>query len=211
VLLSNDYYPALCRDDVDLVTDGIREVTTTGLVTTDGTERPADTIVFGTGFDVKASLTRLRIVGRGGVELARRWERTGIGAHLGITVAGFPNLFLLTGPNTGLGHNSLIFMIEQQVRYVVQALRALDRHGADWIDVRERPQRRFVARVQARLSGSVWSSCRSWYLDENGRNFTIWPYFCWQYWLATRRLRVRQFRLGRAARVARPDLRPAAR
>ena len=210
VLLSNDYYPALCRDDVDLVTDGIREVTATGLVTTDGTERPADTIVFGTGFDVKANLTRMRIVGRGGVELARRWQRTGIGAHLGITVAGFPNLFLLTGPNTGLGHNSLIFMIEQQVRYVVQALRAMDRHGADWIDVRERPQRRFVARVQARLSGSVWSSCRSWYLDENGRNFTIWPYFSWQYWLETRRLRVRQFRLGRA-RVARPDLTPAAR
>jgi hypothetical protein len=82
----------------------------------------------------------------------------------------------------------------------VQALAAMDRHGADWIDVHERPQRRFVARVQARLSRSVWSSCRSWYLDENGRNFTIWPYFTWQYWLETRRLRTRDFAFGPARR-----------
>ena len=207
VLLSNDYYPTLCRDDVDLVTAGIREVTATGLVTADGVERPADTIVFGTGFDVSANLARMRIVGRDGLELAEHWERVGIGAHLGITVAGFPNLFLLTGPNTGLGHNSLIFMIEQQVGYVVQALRAMDRHGAEWMDVRERPQRRFVARVQARLSTSVWSGCRSWYLDANGRNVTIWPYFSWQYWLQTRRLRIRDFSLGpaRARSVAVPD------
>jgi hypothetical protein len=157
--------------------------------------------VFGTGFVVSANLTRMRIVGRGGVELAEHWDRVGTGAHLGITVAGFPNLFLLTGPNTGLGHNSLVFMIEQQVGYVMQALRAMDRHGAAWIDVRARPQRRFVRRVQARLSTSVWSGCRSWYLDENGRNVTIWPYFCWQYWLRTRRLRARDFSFGPARRA----------
>ncbi len=198
ILISNDYYPTLNRDDVDLVTDGIREVTATGVVTTDGTERSADTIIFGTGFEVSGNLTRMKIVGREGVELNERWERQGIGAHLGITMSGFPNLFLLVGPNTGLGHNSMVFMIEQQVAYVVQALKTMDRRGADWIEVRERPQRRFVDRVQTRLSDSVWSSCQSWYLDENGRNFTIWPHFTWQYWLATRRLRTRDFALGNA-------------
>ena len=198
VLVSNDFYPALTRDDVDLVSDGIREVTPTGIVTADGTERPADTIVFGTGFEVSGNLTRMKIVGRDGVELAEQWDRDGMGAHLGITVTGFPNLFLLTGPNTGLGHHSMVFMIEQQVAYVVQALRALDRRAADWIDVLERRQRRFVDRVQARLAQSVWSSCQSWYVDENGRNFAIWPHFTWQYWLQTRRLRTRDFAFGRA-------------
>ena len=200
VLVSNDFYPALTRDDVDLVTDGIREVTPTGIVTADGTERPADTIVFGTGFEVSGNLTRMKIVGRDGVELAEQWERDGMGAHLGITVAGFPNLFLLTGPNTGLGHHSMVFMIERQVAYVVQALKALERRRADWIDVRERQQRRFVDRVQTRLADSVWSSCRSWYVDELGRNFTIWPHFTWKYWLETRRLRSRDFAFGRAGR-----------
>ena len=200
ILVSNDYYPTLGRDDVDLITDGIREVTATGIVTTDGTERAADTIVFGTGFEVSGNLTRMKIVGRDGVELNDRWQRDGIGAHLGITMAGFPNLFLLVGPNTGLGHNSMIFMIEQQVAYVIQALAAMDRRDVDWIEVGEQPQRRFVDRVQTRLSDSVWSGCRSWYLDDNGRNFTIWPHFAWKYWQQTRRLRTRDFTFGRATR-----------
>jgi len=196
VLVSDDYYPALTRPDVTLVSDRIREVTPTGVVTADGTVRPADTLVFGTGFRVSASLTRMRIRGRDGVELTERWRRVGVGAHLGITVPGFPNLFLLSGPNTGLGHNSLVFMIEQQVGYVVRALAAMRSRGADWMAVRERPQRRFVDRVQTRLSDSVWSRCRSWYLDESGRNFAIWPYSTGQYWLETRRLRARDFEFG---------------
>jgi len=200
ILVSNDYYPTIVRDDVDLVTDPIRAVTPTGIVTADGTERPADTIVFGTGFEVSGNLTKMKIVGRDGVELNDRWGRDGIGAHLGITIAGFPNLFLLVGPNTGLGHNSIIFMIEQQVAYVIQALAAMDRRDADWIEVGQRPQRRFVERIQARLSESVWTGCQSWYLDENGRNFTLWPHFAWKYWQETRRLRTRDFAFGRTSR-----------
>jgi cation diffusion facilitator CzcD-associated flavoprotein CzcO len=196
VLVSDDYYPTLTRADVELVPDRIREVTPDGLVTVDGTMRPADTIVFGTGFRVSAGLTGMTIRGRDGKELSEHWRRVGASAHLGITVPGFPNLFLLTGPNTGLGHNSLVFMIEQQVNYVVRALAVMRGRGADWMTVREGPQRRFVDRVQARLADSVWSGCRSWYLDESGRNFAIWPYFTWQYWLKTRRVRVRDFDFG---------------
>ncbi len=198
VLLSDDFYPSLNRNNVELVTEPIVAVTATGIRTADGRQRDVDTIIFGTGFDVSANLTRLALVGRGGSRLDEVWARNGASAHLGITMAGFPNLFLLLGPNTGLGHNSVVFMIESQVTYVVQALDLLDRRQADRIEVRAAVQRRFVQRVQSRLSRSVWlSGCRSWYLDDTGRNFAIWPYFTWAYWLATRRLRERDFILTR--------------
>ena len=199
VLLSNDYYPALTRDNVDLVTDGITEVRPNGIVTADGTFREVDTIIFGTGFDVSGNLTQMKIVGRGREELNEVWERKGTGAHLGITVSGFPNMFLLVGPNTGLGHSSMVFMIERQVDYVMQALDLLDTESAAYVDVREPRQDRFVDWAQNRLSGSVWQGCNSWYIDENGRNFTIWPHFTWKYWLATRKLRRSEYDVVPAA------------
>ena len=207
ILLSNDYYPAVQQPNVEVVTERIREVTTTGIVTADGIERPADTIIFGTGFQVSGNLTELTVVGRGGVELNEVWARRGIGAHLGITMSGFPNLFLLLGPNTGLGHSSVVFMIESQLRYVVQALDLLERTGAAYLDVRPDIEKRFLDRVQTRLSGTVWQSgCRSWYLDENGRNFTLWPYLSLRYWLETRRLRPSDYRLGpRRTQLAEPE------
>ncbi len=112
---------------MDVVTTPIARITPTGVVTTDGIERACDTIVLGTGFEVSANLTRMPILGRDGIDLADDWKRNGIGAHLGITVAGYPNLFLLVGPNTVLGHSSMVFMIEAQVRYVMQALDLLRR------------------------------------------------------------------------------------
>ncbi|MGH3368133.1 MAG: flavin-containing monooxygenase, partial [Nocardioidaceae bacterium] len=189
VLLSNDYYPALTRDNVGLVTEGIREVRPDGIVTADGTFREADTIIFGTGFNVSGNLTQMKVVGRHGDELNEVWERKGTGAHLGMTVSGFPNLFLLVGPNTGLGHSSMVFMIERQVDYVMQALGLLEDENAAFVDVRESAQDEFVEWAQTRLGGSVWDGCNSWYVDENGRNFTIWPHFTWKYWLNTRKLR----------------------
>jgi cation diffusion facilitator CzcD-associated flavoprotein CzcO len=127
--------------------------------------------VFGTGFEVAANLTRVRILGKDGVDLADAWKQNGIGAHLGITVAGYPNLFLLTGPNTGQGHSSMVFMIEAQVRYVMQALDLLRRRGATYVEVREEVQQRFVSNVQHELDGTVWQSgCDSWYIDAQGRN-----------------------------------------
>jgi cation diffusion facilitator CzcD-associated flavoprotein CzcO len=189
ILLSNDFYPALAKDNVDVVTEGIAEVRPRSIISTDGREHEADTIVFGTGFRVSGNLTQMKVVGRGGVLLNDVWNGRGIGAHLGITMAGFPNLFLLLGPNTGLGHSSVVFMIESQIRYVVQALDLLERRGATRLDVRPDTEQDFLERVQTRLSDTVWESgCRSWYMDENGRNFTIWPHFTWKYWLETRRL-----------------------
>ncbi|TDO45935.1 cation diffusion facilitator CzcD-associated flavoprotein CzcO [Kribbella sp. VKM Ac-2527] len=189
ILISNDYYPALVRDHVDLVTTPITRVTPTGVLTADGVERPCDTIVLGTGFQVSGNLTRMRILGRDGIDLAESWKRNGIGAHLGITVAGYPNLFLLVGPNTVLGHSSMVFMIEAQVRYVLQAIRLLQRRGASYVEVREDAQQRFVDGVQGELGDTVWQSgCSSWYLDAQGRNSTIWPEFTMSYWRRTRRL-----------------------
>ena len=145
--------------------------------------------MLGTGFEVSANLTRMPILGKDGVDLADHWKRNGIGAHLGITVAGYPNLFLLVGPNTVLGHSSMVFMIEAQVRYVMQALHLLRRRGASYVEVREEAQERFVGGIQGELGDTVWQSgCNSWYLDAQGRNSTIWPEFTVSYWRRTRRL-----------------------
>ncbi len=196
VLVSDDYYPALTRSNVDLVTAGIREVTATGIVTADGTHREVDAIVFGTGFHVTDAFDPLDITGRDGRMLRDVW-RDGIEAYKGVAVSGFPNLFLLVGPNSGLGHNSMIFMIEAQVRYAMQALRPLLRGTSRWADVRPEVQSRYNAGLQRRLRHSVWlSGCQSWYLDARGRNTTIWPGFSWTYWLRTRRLRRAEYEVG---------------
>jgi cation diffusion facilitator CzcD-associated flavoprotein CzcO len=206
ILLSRDYYPALQRDNVELVTTPIDMVTPTGVRDADGVERPADVIVFGTGFEVPGALLQLRVVGRDGAVLNDVWEQRGAAAHLGIAVAGFPNLFLLLGPNTGLGHTSVVFMIESQIRYVVQALDLIDDTCADGLEVRAETQARFVDRVRRKLSGSVWQSgCSSWYLDEHGRNIAIWPHFTWQYWLDTRRVDPADYLLVRTAQSPHKD------
>ncbi|UYM06457.1 flavin-containing monooxygenase [Solicola gregarius] len=198
LLISNDFYPALAADDVELVTDGIARVTPDGVVDSNGVERKVDTIIYGTGFDVVGNLTRAKIVGRGGAELAETWEEDGASAHLGISVSGFPNFFLIIGPNTGLGHTSMIFMIERQVEYIVKTLQALDERGDDFADVRPEAERAFTTKVRAKLSGSVWESgCSSWYLDDKGRPVTVWPYFTFKYWADTRRFRTAEYEFGR--------------
>jgi cation diffusion facilitator CzcD-associated flavoprotein CzcO len=195
-LLSSDFYPAVQKPNVELVTAGIERFTQTGIIDGQGVERSVDTVVFATGFDVSANVGHLEIVGRDGVSLNDLWEKDGTNAHLGIMVSGFPNLFLLLGPNTGLGHNSVVFMIESQIRFVLNKLRLVDAAGARQVDVREEVQRSSARDVQEHLADSVWmSGCRSWYLDEHGRNFTIWPRTTVRYWLETRRLRRRDYRL----------------
>jgi cation diffusion facilitator CzcD-associated flavoprotein CzcO len=190
VLLSNDYYPALTRDNVEVVTDAIRAVTPTGIVTADGTEHPVDTIVFGTGFHVTDMPITDRVRGRGGRLLGEAWTPT-LRAHLGTMVAGFPNLFLLLGPNTGLGHSSAVLMIESQLQQVIGALRHMRRTGARAIEPTEAAQTRYNQMVDAKMDGTVWVSggCSSWYLDASGRNSTIWPGFVTSYRLRTRRFR----------------------
>jgi cation diffusion facilitator CzcD-associated flavoprotein CzcO len=190
VLISGDYYPALARENVEVNTAGIRAVTERGIVGADGVEHEVDVIIYGTGFHVTDAFDYLALTGVGGRDLAKEWREDGIQTHLGITVAGYPNLFFLLGPNTGLGHNSVVFMIESQIRYVAQAMTLADRAGAAALDTRESVQARFQSDIQRKLAGGVWTrgGCTSWYLDARGVNRTIWPGFTWRYWLRTRRL-----------------------
>jgi len=196
VLLSNDYYPTLTRPHVELVTEKVTEVREHAVVTADGTEHEVDTIIFGTGFHVVEALGSHPITGVGGQTLRDAW-RGGVEAYYGISVAGFPNLFLMVGPNTGLGHNSIVFMIEAQVRYVARCLRLLRRHPRSRLAVRPGVQRAFNDRLQAKLRGTVWDSgCRSWYLDAAGKNRTIWPGFTFSYWWRTRRPRLADYEVS---------------
>ncbi len=189
VLISNDYYPALARPDVELVTDPIDRVEPAGIRTADGRLREVDTIIFGTGFRVAEYLSSMAIVGRGGRDLNEVW-RESVRSYLGINVSGFPNLFLLMGPNTGLGHNSMIFMIEAQVRYAVRAILDMRRHGLAELDVRPEIEQAFRAEMSRKLANTVWTSgCSSWYMAPDG-DVLLWPGFTFDYWRRTRRVRL---------------------
>lgn len=177
VLVSDDFYPALSRDNVELVTSSIAEVRAQSIVTADGVERPVDVLIYGTGFRATEPLIGARIVGRGGVEIHEAW-RDRMSAYFGITVCGYPNFFVLLGPNTGLGHNSIILMTEAQVRYVMSCLRLMKRKNKRVLEVRQEVQKRFVEIIHQRLQSTVWVSggCKSWYLDSRtGENTTLWP------------------------------------
>ena len=163
ILVSSDYYPALQRPNVDLVTDPISAITASGVVTADGTSHEADVLIFATGFRVVDAATELNVTGRGGVKLKDAWA-AGVEAYRGVTVPGFPNFFLLLGPNTGLGHTSVVFMIETQVRHVLSCLRLLSRQKGGTIEARQAATRKYNDSLQRRLRRAVWSAggCRSW-------------------------------------------------
>jgi cation diffusion facilitator CzcD-associated flavoprotein CzcO len=182
------YLPALTRPNVELVTAGIREVRPHGILTDDGVEHPADTIIFGTGFHVTDSPVGELVRGRDGRTLAEVWEGSPK-AHLGVAVAGFPNLFLLLGPNTGLGSTSVVLMIEAQVEYLLRALEFMRTAGVATVEPRPAAQRAFVAEVDGRMRPTVWSAggCGSWYIDRTGRISALWPGFTWAYRRRTRR------------------------
>ena len=177
VLVSDDFYPALNRPNVELVTDAITEVREDSIVTQDGTERPVDILIYGTGFRASEPLIGCRVVGRGGVEIHDAWGKR-MNAYLGVTVTGFPNFFMLLGPNTGLGHNSVVLMIEAQVRYAMKCLKLMNRRKQRVIEVRPEVQQRFVEDIYRRMGRTVWQSggCHSWYQDQStGEITTLWP------------------------------------
>ena len=199
ILMANDYYPALNRDNVDVITGGVTRVTERGVVAADGTEYEVDAIIFGTGFEALDPLGDMEIVGRDGVELGELWRQRGLEAYLGTTVAGFPNLFMLVGPNTGLGHSSMVYMIESQVHYVAEAIKAIRARRAAFVDLRPEVQARYNDRLQEQLDGAVWSSgCSSWYLDAAGKNRTLWPGFTFKFREATGTFEVGDYELVRA-------------
>lgn len=205
VLISNDWYPMLRRDNVELVTETIEAITPRGVRTRDGVEREFDAIVLATGFRVPAAAAPFDIRGRGGRALNEAWRR-GAEAYKGVTVSGFPNLFLLMGPNTGPGHTSVLIYTEKQMDYAIKAIRYMDRRGLKWLDVHGSVQDRFNRMLQRRMKHTVWTSgCSSWYLAPDGRNTTLYPGFSWEY-----RLRMLRFRPSdyEKARAGRPDAQP---
>jgi cation diffusion facilitator CzcD-associated flavoprotein CzcO len=173
IIFSNTWYRALARPNVELVTEPIVRITPEGIVTADGRERPLDVLVCATGFDVQHSVA-VPVTGRAGQRLQDAWAE-GPQAHLGTTVAGFPNLFLLLGPNTATGHTSTLLFIEPQVQFVIRSLAELQRRCRSWLDVKPAVMAAFNAEIEARLAPSVWMQCRSWYRADSGRNVAIWP------------------------------------
>lgn len=206
VLLSNDYYPALSQPNVDVVTEPIAAVVAEGIVTLgpDGerTTHPVDAIIFGTGFHVTDVPIAAKLIGKDGRTLREHWDQAGMSALHGATVSGFPNLFLLIGPNTGLGHNSIIFMIESQLKYLLGALRAMEQTGTATIEPRPAVQAAYNAEIQEQLRGTVWNNggCASWYLDEQGRNTTLWPTFTFRFRRLLRRFNPADYELAPARR-----------
>ncbi|MEA2386078.1 MAG: hypothetical protein QOJ22_252 [Thermoleophilaceae bacterium] len=175
ILPSNKWYGALGQPNVELVTEGIKEVRPRSVVSEDGTEREVDTIIFSTGFQVTEMPAGKFIRGRDGQTLDDYWGGSPH-AHLGTAIPGFPNLFMLLGPNTGLGHSSMVYMIESQVAHVLEALRAMDERGAHTVEVRPEVEASYNEAVDQQLDGTVWNTgCASWYVDQNGRNSTLWP------------------------------------
>jgi len=183
ILISNDWLPTLARPDVALVTDAIEAVTPTGVRVAGGREIAADAIVLGTGFAASEFLAPMSIRGRDGRGLNEAWSQ-GAQAWLGITVPGFPNFFMIYGPNTNLGHNSIVFMLECQVAHVMRCLRKLREEGGRTIEVATPPFERYNARLQQRSRQTVFAGCTSWYVDANGRHTVNWPGFTTTYrWL----------------------------
>jgi cation diffusion facilitator CzcD-associated flavoprotein CzcO len=200
ILPTDEWYPALMQPNVELVTDGIREIRPHSIVSADGTEREVDTIIFGTGFHVTDIPIAERVRGRDGRTLAEAWDGSP-SAYKGAAVTGYPNLFFLVGPNTGLGHNSIVFMIESQISYVAGALEAMRRRGAGVVDVRPGAQAAYNAQIDKLTEGTVWVSggCASYYIDRNGRNSTIWPTFTLPFRQRTREFDEAAYALGAPA------------
>lgn len=197
VLLSSDYYPALSQPNVALITTPIREIVAAGVVTEDGRLHRVDTIIYGTGFALSDAGAPFTVIGRNGADLDEIWHREGRQAYLGTSIAGFPNFFMIIGPNTGLAHSSMIYMIESHIAYIADCLRVLARRGVRTMEVTDDAQRTYNAQVQRDLQRTVWQTgCRSWYLSKRGRNTALWPGFTFAFRRLTRRVKSSHYRFG---------------
>ena len=202
ILISDDFYPAISRANVDVITEGIREVRANSIVAADGSEREVDAIIFGTGFKAQDPMPRGAVFGRGGKDIVEVWK-DGAEAYKGTTQAGFPNFYMLMGPNTGLGHNSMVYMIESQIQYVMDALKTMRRERLRSLEVRADVQARYNVGLQEKLGKAVWQSgCRSWYINEAGKNTTLWPGFTFKYREQVRRIDLVDYRQEPAVATA---------
>lgn len=195
ILLTSDYFPALSRDNVDLVTEAVSEITAGGLVSKSGKTVDADTIVFGTGFKATEFASPISIRGIDGVDINSRW-REGAEAYYGITVDGFPNFFMLYGPNTNLGHSSIVFMLEAQIHYVMQCIQAMQTGEFDAMNLKPEVLKSFGEKVQGKITQSVWNAgCSNWYLHASGKNTNNWPDFTVRYRQQTRQVNFDDYQL----------------
>ncbi|WP_407304155.1 flavin-containing monooxygenase [Acinetobacter sp.] len=197
ILVSNKYYPAFNRRNVELVTDGIQELTRNSIITQDGKECQIDCLIYGTGFitDPRIYLKSFKCTGENGLDLQEAWQ-DGAESFYGMCTKGFPNLFQLLGPNTVLAHNSVIFMIESQINYILQMIQLVKHTHSHALVVKNQVQDQFNVEVQSLLNGTVWQSgCVSWYQQDGGKNFALWPTYTWKYWLKTKKLNPADYRL----------------
>ncbi len=195
ILISDDYYQTLNRDNVRVVTSPIDRVTENGVVTRDGETHEADVLIFATGFESTSFLAPIEIEGLGGRSLHAEWSE-GARAYRGMTVAGFPNFFMMYGPNTNLGHNSILFMIECQTRYIMQAIRLLMERDLAWLDVKQEAMDAYDEQIQLELARTVWAATpRSWYKIESGRVTNNWSGSTVRYWWTTRRFDAESYHL----------------
>jgi cation diffusion facilitator CzcD-associated flavoprotein CzcO len=209
-LISNDFYPAVCQENVELLTEGLAEVRGNTVIGSDGTEREVDAIILGTGFDITGFPGAKIVHGRDGTSLTELWNGSPT-AHRCTTVSGFPNFFILGGPNFGTGHMSAVEMFENQFAYVLDALAKIERQGIASVDVRRDAQDRFVAELDRKMAGTVWMTggCNSWYLDDTGRNSTLWPDWTSEHAKATERFDVGEYEVELIDDVERPVPTPA--
>jgi cation diffusion facilitator CzcD-associated flavoprotein CzcO len=177
ILISNTYYPALAQENVEVITDGIAEITPTGIIDRNGVARDIDVLVVATGFFTTDQPIAHHIKGREGRTLGDIWAEHGMASYKGTTAAGFPNLFQIVGANTGLGHTSMVFMIESQIAYILDALEQMDADRIATVEPTQSAMTEWNEEIQRRMQPTVWSTggCASWYLDEHGRNTTLWP------------------------------------
>ena len=201
IVPSNRWYPALAKPNVELVTGALREVRGSTVIASDGAEREVDTIILGTGYHVTDIPFACHVRGVGGALLQDAWEGSPR-AYLGTSIPGFPNFFMLLGPNTGLGHSSMVYMIESQVDHVLGALAAMERAGATTIEVRADFHQKYNRELDARMRRTVWElgGCSSFYIDQTGRNATLSPDWTWRFRRLARRSPGDAYRLTRPAR-----------
>ena len=197
ILISNSYFPTFNRTNVELVTDGIREIKANSIVTQNGVEREIDCLIYGTGFitDPRVYLKPFRCIGLNGIELKTQWKN-GAESYYGMNTKNFPNLFQLLGPNTLLAHNSVVFIIESQVNHILKLIQAVEAANADAVVVRADVHDQFNQDLQKQLKNSVWQSgCVSWYQNDLGKNFALWPDYTWRYWHKIKDVRLQDYHL----------------
>ena len=174
---SDDYLPTFNRENVLLITEGIKEITKDGIITKDDNLFPVDTIIFGTGFEAAEFSTTAKFIGLNKQNLFDTWREESMQAFKGTTIAGFPNLAIILGPNTGLGHTSVVHMMESQMNYIMDYIAKLEKSDKKIsINIKKQTQDKYNQKIQSQFKGTVWASgCKSWYLDSNGRNTTLYP------------------------------------